>query len=90
MDFEIAVLRGRVVDFDPCDGMIDIIKNGVRKSITYEQFDDMFYVINEISDAALKEDCIWYMDVEDGVLLKNKVGDEMTISIPTFLEIYTT
>lgn len=89
LDFELATLKGTIVEFDPCDGMIDIIKNGERRSITYEQFDDLFFVINEVSDAALKEDCIYYKIVGPGVLLKNHKGQERLIDMKTFLSTYT-
>lgn len=90
VEFEVAVYRGRTVEFDPHDGAIFILKRDEEpRSMTYKQFDDLFYIVNETSDAALKEDCIFYRVVNDGVVLKNHEGSERFISMDTFLSMYT-
>lgn len=86
--FDVAVLKGKYVEYDPFDGNILIFKNNQCIEITYEQFDSMFYIINNFSDAALKEDCIFYKFINNGVLLKNHRGDERMTSMDTFFEMY--
>lgn len=87
--YEIAVYQGRTVEFDPQDGYISITKDGISKTMSYDIFEDMFHIINETLDAALKEDCIFYRVIDGDVLIKNYRGDERLISMNTFLSMYT-
>lgn len=89
--FEIAALVGTLVEIDPVNGAIDIVKHNLRRTVSYEQFDDLFYTIGYLEmDAALKTDCVLYKFIEDGVLIKNHRDEERVISLSTFLSLYTT
>lgn len=87
--FELAALVGTLVEYDPVDGAIDIVKGNLRRTISYEQFFDLFYTIGYFElDAALKTDCVYYRFVDDGVLLMNHRNEERLVSIDTFLQLY--
>lgn len=86
--FDVAVTRGCTVEFDPQDGFIFIVKDGERRRMTYEVFDNLFYILNETMDAALKEDCIFYRVVDGCILLKNHRGEERLISMERFFSMY--
>lgn len=89
-NIEVAALQGTTFEYDPhCDDMVDVIKKDVgHRAVTYEQFDSMFYIINEFY-AARKEDCIFYRVVDGDILLKNHRGEERLISMTRFLSMYT-
>lgn len=88
MDFEVAVLRNKIVEVYPFDNGIYIIKDDKKMHISYELFYDLYHVMDDSWNAAFKSDCILYRDVDDGVLLRNKLNVEMTIPLHVFIENY--
>lgn len=89
IEYGIAALESCVSEFITMDFSIWIYRNCELKEITYEQFDDLFYEVSNFFNAALKEDCIFYRFTDDNkVVVRNRDGEERTISLDLFDRVY--
>lgn len=88
--WEIAALRGRSCEIDFDDEDIYVRRrDGEERKMTFSTFNDLYLILNECLDVALAEDCIFYRVVDGEVILRNRFGQTKTISMDTFLRMYT-
>lgn len=90
--WEIAALQGTISSFDCCDSLVYVRRaDGATITTSHEAFDDLYYVISEFFDAAMKKDCIEYkiINTNGDIVLRNVNGKTRTISMGLFLKIYT-